>query len=145
MFKPRGCPAKTCSACNKPTGAAGALTGYFVDCSENSGREESRYFGVLLAHDFQAINRQKQRKLLWETRFSLRERRNDFSLQLAAMAQSASRYLGEEMSPARARLRSFPIRKIHPALIWDFIMKCNDFRRCDGITYMFLCFWYLCF
>jgi hypothetical protein len=58
--------------------------------------EESRYFVVLMAYDFQMLLQHKQRKLLWETRFSIRESRNDFSRQLAAMAQSASRYFGQD-------------------------------------------------
>jgi hypothetical protein len=58
--------------------------------------EESRYFVVLLAYDFQTLWKHKHRKLLWETRFSIRERHNDFSRALAAMAQNASRYFGED-------------------------------------------------
>ena len=58
--------------------------------------EESRYYVVLLAYDFQELWRHRQRKLLWETRFSIRERRNDFGRVLAAMAQEASRYFGRD-------------------------------------------------
>lgn len=58
--------------------------------------EEDRYFVVLLAYDFQSLWKQKQRKLLWETRFSIRERHNDFSKALAAMAANASRYFGQD-------------------------------------------------
>jgi hypothetical protein len=57
--------------------------------------EESRYYVVLLAYDFQLLWQHKQRKLLWETRFSVRERRNDFGKVLASMAQDASRYFGQ--------------------------------------------------
>jgi hypothetical protein len=57
--------------------------------------EESRYYVVLLAYDFQILLQHKQRKLLWETRFSIPERRNDFSKQLAAMAEAASRFFGQ--------------------------------------------------
>jgi hypothetical protein len=57
--------------------------------------EESRYYVVLMAYDFQILLQKKQRKLLWETRFSIPQHRNDFSKQLAAMAQSASRYFGQ--------------------------------------------------
>ena len=57
--------------------------------------EESRYYVVLMAYDFQELLNKKQKKLLWETRFSIRERRNDFSKELAAMVDSASRYFGE--------------------------------------------------
>ena len=58
--------------------------------------EESRYYVVLLAYDFKTLWQHKQRKLLWETRFSIRERRNDFSESLASMAQDASRYFGQD-------------------------------------------------
>lgn len=58
--------------------------------------EESRYFVVLMAYDFQLLLKEKKHKLLWETRFSIRERRNDFSQQLAGMAESASKYFGQD-------------------------------------------------
>lgn len=58
--------------------------------------EESRYYVVLLAYDFQLLRKHKQRKLLWQTRFSIRERRNDFAKQLSAMTQSASRFFGQD-------------------------------------------------
>jgi hypothetical protein len=58
--------------------------------------EENRYFVVLLVYDFQTLWKHKQRKLLWETRFSLPERRNDFSKALAAMVANASRYFGQD-------------------------------------------------
>ena len=49
-----------------------------------------------MAYDFQRLWQHKQRKLLWETRFSIRERHNDFSRALAAMAENASRYFGQD-------------------------------------------------
>ena len=58
--------------------------------------EENRYFVVLLAYDFSTLWKHQQRKLLWETRFSLPERRNDFSKALVAMADNASRYFGQD-------------------------------------------------
>lgn len=58
--------------------------------------EESRYYVVLLAYDFRTLRRHKQRKLLWETRFSIPERGRDFSRELAAMAQAASRSFGQD-------------------------------------------------
>jgi len=57
--------------------------------------EESRYYIVLMAYDFQELLKNKQKKLMWETRFSIRQRRNDFSKELAAMVESAARYFGE--------------------------------------------------
>ena len=58
--------------------------------------EENRYFVVLMAYDFQLLRKEKQHKLVWETRFSIRQRGNDFDQQLAAMAQYASRYFGQD-------------------------------------------------
>jgi hypothetical protein len=58
--------------------------------------EDDRYFVVLMAYDFQLLWKEKKHKLLWETRFSIRQRRNAFDQQLAAMAQYASRYFGQD-------------------------------------------------
>jgi hypothetical protein len=58
--------------------------------------EESRYFVVLMAYDFQLMLKEKKHKLLWETRFSIREHRNEFDKELAAMAQTASKYFGQD-------------------------------------------------
>ena len=58
--------------------------------------EESRYYVVLMAYDFQLLLKHKERKLLWQTRYSIPERRNDFAKELAAMTQSASRYFGQD-------------------------------------------------
>lgn len=57
--------------------------------------EESRYYVVLMAYDFQTLLLHKQRKLLWETRFSIRARGHDFAKDVASMAQNASRYFGQ--------------------------------------------------
>jgi hypothetical protein len=56
----------------------------------------SRYFVVLMAYDFQPMWRHKQHKLLWETRFSVREQGNDFTVALPAMARYASEYFGRD-------------------------------------------------
>jgi len=82
---------------------------------------ESRYFVVLLAYDFQLMA-QKTHKLLWETRFSIRQRGNNFDQQLAAMAEFASRYFGEEshglvrkpMKTERIRLDELKILGVEP-------------------------------
>jgi hypothetical protein len=58
--------------------------------------EEERYFVVLMAYDFQLMWRQKKHKLLWETRFSINERRNEFDHVLPALALQASRYFGTD-------------------------------------------------
>jgi hypothetical protein len=57
--------------------------------------EENRYFVVLMAYDFQLMWKQKKHKELWETRFSISERRNAFDKALPFMAQYASRYFGQ--------------------------------------------------
>jgi hypothetical protein len=57
--------------------------------------EENRYFVVLMAYDFQLLWKQRKHKLLWETRFSISERRNQFDKALPVMAQYASRYFGQ--------------------------------------------------
>jgi hypothetical protein len=55
-----------------------------------------RYFVILRAYDFQALWRQKRLTALWETRFSLSERRHDFGEELPAMARVASIYFGKD-------------------------------------------------
>ena len=56
--------------------------------------ESSRYFVVLMAYDFQTMWRQKEPKLLWVTRLSIEQRRNDFARELPAMLKTASPYFG---------------------------------------------------
>ncbi len=58
--------------------------------------EENRYFVVLMAYDFQLLWKQKKHKLLWETRFSIRERDHQFDRDLPSMAAYASKYFGED-------------------------------------------------
>lgn len=58
--------------------------------------EGNRYFVVLMAYDFQLMWKQKKHKLLWETRFSIRQRHNDFDKQLAAMTEYAAQYFGQD-------------------------------------------------
>jgi hypothetical protein len=58
--------------------------------------EENRYFVVLMAYDFQMMWKQKKHRELWETRFSIRQRRNDFGRDLPTMAHYASRYFGQD-------------------------------------------------
>jgi hypothetical protein len=58
--------------------------------------EEYRYFVVLMAYDFQLLLTQKKHKLVWETRFSIRQHVNEFDKQLPAMALQASKYFGKD-------------------------------------------------
>jgi hypothetical protein len=55
-----------------------------------------RYFVVLLAYDFRLKLTRGTSKLLWETRFSIREKGNAFGKQLAAMVGNASQYFGQD-------------------------------------------------
>ncbi len=57
--------------------------------------EQDRYFVVLMAYDFQLLYK-KQHKLLWETRFSMRQQNHEFDKDLAAMARYASQYFGQD-------------------------------------------------
>jgi hypothetical protein len=58
--------------------------------------EDDRYYVVLMAFDFQMMWKTKKHKLLWETRFSIRQHHNDFEKQLAAMTENASKYFGQD-------------------------------------------------
>jgi hypothetical protein len=58
--------------------------------------EEGRYFVVLMAYDFQLMLKERKHKLLWETRFSISQRRNAFDSVLPAMTKYASQYFGQD-------------------------------------------------
>jgi hypothetical protein len=58
--------------------------------------EHNRYFVVMMAYDFQLMWKEKKHKLLWETRFSIREQGNDFARMLPAMSRYASQYFGQD-------------------------------------------------
>jgi hypothetical protein len=58
--------------------------------------EENRYFVILMAYDFQLLWKQKKHKLLWETRFSVRQRGHEFDRDLPAIAQYASQFFGQD-------------------------------------------------
>ncbi|HEY4988948.1 MAG TPA: hypothetical protein VII09_04030 [Opitutaceae bacterium] len=58
--------------------------------------EDSRYFIVLMAYDYQALWKHKKHKLLWVTRFSIRERGADFSKVFPSMAAYASQFFGQD-------------------------------------------------
>jgi len=60
--------------------------------------EVSRYFVILRAFDFQSSWKEKKLKLLWETRFSINQRRNAFDLALPLMAQYAAPNFGQDSS-----------------------------------------------
>lgn len=58
--------------------------------------EDDRYYVILRAFDFQSTWKQKKIKLLWETRFSLSQRRHDFGEDLPRMTQIAAQYFGQD-------------------------------------------------
>jgi hypothetical protein len=58
--------------------------------------ELNRYFVVLMAYDFQILWKEKKHKLLWETRFSVRQLHHEFDKDLPAMAQYASKFFGQD-------------------------------------------------
>jgi hypothetical protein len=58
--------------------------------------EHDRYFVVVMAYDFQAMWKQKQHKLLWETRFSVRQQGLEFDKQLQAISFNAAQYFGKD-------------------------------------------------
>ena len=58
--------------------------------------ERDRYFVVLMAYDFQMLMKDRKHRLLWETRFSIDQNRNEFDRALPVMAQYASRYFGQD-------------------------------------------------
>lgn len=58
--------------------------------------EEDRYFVVIMAYDYQLLVKEKMHKLLWETRFSIRQHNHAFNQQLASMAAQASNFFGQD-------------------------------------------------
>jgi len=67
--------------------ADNAMTGAMAAVSaEDRAREQD---------DFHLMWKEKKAKLLWEARYSIRTRGNDFGKQLAAMTQEASKYFGQ--------------------------------------------------
>jgi hypothetical protein len=58
--------------------------------------EHDRYYVVLLAYDFQAARKFGRHELLWETRFSIPERGNDFEKAFPLMASIAGKYFGQD-------------------------------------------------
>ena len=59
--------------------------------------EDNRYFVIMLAYDFQLLWKEKRSRLLWETRFSIREQSNDFGEILPEIANHASPYFGQNV------------------------------------------------
>ena len=58
--------------------------------------ESSRYFVILQAYDFQKAWKEKTRKILWTTRFSIRAKGRQFDKELWQMAMASSRIMGSD-------------------------------------------------
>jgi hypothetical protein len=58
--------------------------------------EESRYYIIVSAYDFPELLKTQKKKLLWQTRVSVRSPGNSFDSSLAAMLKSASKYFGQD-------------------------------------------------
>jgi hypothetical protein len=58
--------------------------------------EEARYFVVVMAYDYQLLVSSKKHRLLWETRFSIRQHTHAFNQQLMAMTVQASKLFGQD-------------------------------------------------
>ncbi len=71
-------------------------TGPIVHPGDVADVQMNRYFVVLMAYDFQKLWKDRQHRLLWETRFSIREQGNDFGRFFPAMAFYASKYFGQD-------------------------------------------------
>jgi hypothetical protein len=85
---------------------------------ERAEIEENRYFIVLMAYDFQLLWKQKKHKLLWETRFSISQRHNEFDKTLPAMTKYAARYFGQPSNGlVRERLLNDHVEIGEPTLI----------------------------
>ncbi|EDY82415.1 hypothetical protein VDG1235_2037 [Verrucomicrobiia bacterium DG1235] len=72
--------------------------------------ESDRYFVILQAFDFQKMWKEKEKKLLWVTRFSIRAKGRNFDEELAAMAMAASSLFGNESDKFRRNLLPGKIR-----------------------------------
>lgn len=58
--------------------------------------EESRYYIVISAYDFPELVNHERKKLLWQTRVSVRAPGNRFDDSFAAMLKGASKYFGRD-------------------------------------------------
>ena len=58
--------------------------------------EESRYYIVISAYDFPELLKYEKKKLLWQTRVSVRAPGNGFDDSFAAMLRGASKFFGQD-------------------------------------------------
>lgn len=71
---------------------------------------EERYFMILMAYDWQKLRTEKERVLMWSTRFSLRANSTNFKDAHFALSRGASRFFGTNLegAPGRARVNLGP-------------------------------------
>ncbi|AOS44881.1 hypothetical protein Verru16b_01950 [Lacunisphaera limnophila] len=58
--------------------------------------EESRYYIIVSAYAFEPLVKRQEKKLLWQTRVSVRAPGNRFDDSVAAMMKGASKYFGQD-------------------------------------------------
>ena len=58
--------------------------------------EESRYYIIISAYDFPELVKHDKKKLLWQTRVSVRAPGNRFDDSFAAMLKGAAKYFGQD-------------------------------------------------
>ena len=58
--------------------------------------EETRYYIIISAYDFSELSERNHKKLLWQTRVSVRSPGNRFDDSYAAMLKGASKYFGQD-------------------------------------------------
>jgi hypothetical protein len=69
--------------------------------------EANRYFVALVAFDFQALWRNHKPRVLWVTRYSIREHRNQFDRSLPEISDYASQFFGQET-------HGFVVKRVKP-------------------------------
>ena len=68
--------------------------------------ESPRYFVVLQAYDFETALKEKKRKLLWTTRFSISAKGRNFKDELESMAMASARIFGTDSEDLKRSLSS---------------------------------------
>ena len=71
---------------------------------------EERYFMILMAYDWQKLRTEKERVLMWSTRFSLRANSTNFRDAHFALSRGAAQFFGTNLegTPGRARVNLGP-------------------------------------
>ncbi|AOS44877.1 hypothetical protein Verru16b_01946 [Lacunisphaera limnophila] len=70
--------------------------------------EEPRYYIVISAYDFPALEKKGERKMLWQTRVSVRSAGNSFDQSFGSMLKSASLYFGRDSGKLVRRDEALP-------------------------------------